>query len=222
MSILNDPSLQSLLDRLHRQSESEVPELANYFKERLPADGLSNLHFDDEAYRFLGGKMVAIEPAKAEFCHLLVCAVGAQQIIEIGTSHGVSTLYLADAVRGNGGGLVIASEHEPHKSSIARQHFLEAGVDDLIELREGDLRETLKVIEHPVDFVLIDIWMDMARPAIELVAPHLRTGAVVICDNTTTYREAYADYFAFLENPNNGFVTRTLPFDGGLELSVKT
>ena len=58
----------------------------------------------------------------------------------------------------------------------------------------------------------------MARPALELVTPHLRRGAIVICDNTARFRAEYADYFACLES--NGFRTMTLPFDGGLELSI--
>ncbi len=61
----------------------------------------------------------------------------------------------------------------------------------------------------------------LARPALALVAPHMRKGAVVITDNTNTYRRAYADYFAFLDDPANGFSTMTLPFEGGLEMSVK-
>jgi predicted O-methyltransferase YrrM len=88
-------------------------------------------------------------------------------------------------------------------------------------LREGDLRETLKLVDGPIDFMLVDIWMPMARPALELVTPHLRLGAIVICDNTARYRSEYADYFAFLNDPANGFRTMTLPFDGGLELSVR-
>jgi len=59
----------------------------------------------------------------------------------------------------------------------------------------------------------------MARPALELVGPQLRRGAVVIADNTAQYRSEYADYFAYLAA--NGFRTMTLPFDGGLELSVR-
>jgi predicted O-methyltransferase YrrM len=61
----------------------------------------------------------------------------------------------------------------------------------------------------------------MARPALELIAPHLRLGAIVICDNTERYRTEYADYLAFLEDPAQRFRTMTLPFDGGLELSVR-
>ena len=144
--------------------------------------------------------------------------------MEIGTSYGVSTLYLAAAVRDNirasgGSGVVIATEYEPAKANAARAHFAQAGLSDLIDLREGDLRDTLRGLEGPVDFMLVDIWIRMARPALELVTPHLRRGAIVICDNTARFRADYADYFAFLES--NGFRTMTLPFDGGLELSIR-
>jgi predicted O-methyltransferase YrrM len=68
---------------------------------------------------------------------------------------------------------------------------------------------------------LVDIWTAMAQPALELVTPHLKAGAIVICDNTARERSKYADYFAFLEDPASGFRTMTLPFDGGLEFSVR-
>lgn len=137
-----------------------------------------------------------------------------------------STLYLAAAVRDNiraigGKGIVIGTEYEPMKARAAREHFSAAGLSSLVDLREGDLRETLKRIDGPVDFMLVDIWVAMARPALELVAPHLRLGAIVVCDNTQRHRSEYADYFAFLTDPANGFRTMTLPFDGGLELSVR-
>jgi predicted O-methyltransferase YrrM len=165
--------------------------------------------------------MVALEPVKAEFCHMMCRALRARRVVEVGTSFGVSTLYLADAVRANGGGTVIGTEYEPAKAAQARESFAAAGVADLIDLREGDLRETLKVIEGPVDFVLMDIWTEMARPALELVHPHLRPGAVVVADNTDSFRHAYRHFFGFVEDPKNGLSTTTLPFAGGLELVVK-
>src|ERR1019366_2676993 len=115
-------------------------------------------------------------------------ALRAKCVVEVGTSFGVSTLYLAAAVRDNGGGTVIGTEYEPAKAAQARATFAEARLAEFIDLREGDLRETLKVIERPVDFVLMDIWTEMARPAIELIAPHLRRGAVVVADNTAQFR----------------------------------
>jgi predicted O-methyltransferase YrrM len=143
----------------------------------------------------------------------------ATRVVEAGTSFGVSTLYLATAVRDNGGGTVIATEYEPQKAAAARRNFAAAGLEAYIDLREGDLRETLKPLEAPIDFMLCDIWTEMAAPALRLVAPHMRPGAVAIADNTTTYRRQYEDYFAVLAV--HGLRTMTLPFDGGLEMSVK-
>jgi predicted O-methyltransferase YrrM len=116
---------------------------------------------------------------------------------------------------------VIGTEHEPAKAQAARANFAEAGLGELIDLREGDLRETLRELPAVVDFMLLDIWTPMARPALELVAPRLREGAIVVADNTRQFREAYADYFAFVDDPKNRLRTRTLPFEGGLELTVR-
>ena len=145
---------------------------------------------------------------------------------EAGTSFGVSTLFLAAAVRDNlrtdgGEGVVIGTEYEPEKAKAARANFLEAGLAELIDLREGDLRQTLSGVSAPIDFMLIDIWTPMARPALELIAPRLRAGAVVIADNTSQFRDAYRDYFEFINDPVNGLRTMTLPFDGGLEFTVR-
>jgi len=67
----------------------------------------------------------------------------------------------------------------------------------------------------------MDIWTEMALPALELIAPHLRRGAVVVADNTTQVRHAYGRFFEFVEDPKNGLRTLTLPFEGGLEFTVK-
>ena len=82
--------------------------------------------------------------------------------IQAGTSFGVSTICLALAVSANtasgGTGRVIATENEPSKANIARQNWKEAGdeVERVIELREGDLRETLQADLPTVDMLLLD------------------------------------------------------------------
>jgi predicted O-methyltransferase YrrM len=223
--IQKSPALAAMLERLHDRSEAQNEDLSEYFGRRIADGSLSGFTLDKEALHFLSDKMVALERPKAEFCYRLCRALRARRIVEAGTSFGVSTLYLAAAVRENiqedgGSGVVIGTEHEPLKAAAARQHFEEAGFADLIELREGDLTGTLRDLQAPIDFMLIDIWTAVALPALKQVAPHLRRGAVVICDNTTTYRDAYRDYFDYV-TPPNGFTTMTLPFEGGLEMSVR-
>jgi predicted O-methyltransferase YrrM len=221
MSVITDAALQARIDALQARSVAQEAEINRYFGERAKKGDLSWDGLDADANRFMADKMVALEPVKAEFCHLMCRALQATRVVEIGTSFGVSTLYLADAVRANGGGVVIGAEYEPAKAAAARATFEAAGVADLIDLREGDLRETLKVIEGPVDFVLMDIWTEMARPALELVAPHLRPGAMIVADNTTSFRHAYRHFFDFVNDPANRLRTMTLPFAGGLEVTVR-
>lgn len=226
MSILNDPALEQLLAELHARSDAQVPALKAFYERINPYDRPPEGDAAAELKAFRSDKLVAFDQDKAEFCYLLCRACDARRVVEAGTSFGVSTLYLAAAVRDNirasgGAGVVIGTEYEPGKARAARANFARAGLDGLIDLREGDLRETLRNIEGPIDFLLSDIWTPMARPVLELVAPHMRPGAMVIADNTGIHRSVYADYFAFLENPANGFRTMTLPFGGGLELSVR-
>ncbi len=223
--MLKDPKLEALLAELHAHSESQVLPTRQYFSERWHKGVAIDLGEGDDK-RFMADKLVALEKDKAEFCYALCRAMDARRIVESGTSYGVSTLYLAAALRNNlraggGKGLVVGTEYEPAKAKEARENFTRAGLAEFIELRDGDLRNTLKDLDGPIDFALIDIWIPMARPALERIAPHLREGAVVICDNTRDHRDAYADYFAFVNDPKNRFRTMTLPFSGGLEMSVK-
>lgn len=221
MSVITDPALRARIDELQAASQGQEAETRRYFVERAKKGDLSWDGLDADANRFMADKMVALEPIKAEFCHMLCRALRATRVVEIGTSYGVSTLYLADAVRANGGGVVIGTEYEPAKAAAARANFEAAGLSEMIDLREGDLRETLKGLEGPIDFVLMDIWTEMARPAMELVAPCLRPGGIVVADNTESFRESYRFFFDYVADPKNRLSSMTLPFDGGLEMVVK-
>ena len=226
--MLNDPNLEALLDELHRRNDAQTTTMRHHFASRFK-DGKPTEPIDlgvGEDKRFVADMLVALDRDKALLCYSLCRALNAKRVVEAGTSFGVSTLYLAAALRDNArldglNGTVIGTEYEPRKANTARANFARAGLSDFIDLREGDLRETLKRLDGPIDFMLIDIWIPMARPALELVSPHLRKGAIVVCDNTGHLREAYADYFAFVNDPKNHLLTMTLPYEGGLELSTR-
>jgi len=220
-SLVEDLKLTALLRQLHERSASQEGAISAY----LAGPGArSTVGAPEEVAAgrtFWRDKLVALEPDKARFCYLLCRALSASRIVEAGTSFGVSTLYLAAAVRDNSGGTVIATEWEPEKAQVARAHFEKAGLARYVDLRQGDVRETLRSVEAPVDFLLLDIWTPVARATMELVAPRMRPGAVAIVDNTHRRRAEYSDYFAYVNDPTNGFATVTLPFEGGLEMSTK-
>ncbi|KAK8878753.1 S-adenosyl-L-methionine-dependent methyltransferase [Apiospora arundinis] len=114
-------------------------------------------------------RFVALEPDKCALVYLLLRASGARYVVEAGTSFGVSTIYLALAARqnallagdsqGQGGGKVIATENEPSKADKAKAHWALTGegLGEWIDLRVGDIRETLKTdLPEQVDFLLLD------------------------------------------------------------------
>ena len=157
---------------------------------------------------------------QGELIYLLCRAIEARRVAEFATSIGVSTLYFAAAMRDNGGGHVIGSEIVPRKIETAR-HYLElAGLDEWVDIREGDARQTLRDLGGPIDFLLVDGWPGGGRPTlareiIELVAPQLRPGGLVMNDN------GEEDYLEFIRDPRNGFRSLSLPLKGGTELSLK-
>jgi predicted O-methyltransferase YrrM len=153
--------------------------------------------------------------------YLLCRSLNAKRVVEYGTSFGVSTLYLASAVRDNGGGTVIGTELEPFKVKAARENFSSVGLAGLVDLREGDALETLKDCGGAVDFLLVDGWPRLAVSVLQLVMPQLRPGAIVLCDasgHSAADKKAYSD---FIYEPANGFASTHLPLYGGTELSVK-
>jgi predicted O-methyltransferase YrrM len=141
-------------------------------------------------------------------------------VVEFATSLGVSAIYSAAAVRDNGGGTVISSEIVPEKVARARQNLAAAGLAEFVDLRAGDARETLCDLGGLVDFALIDGFPTTSGPSLALqvmriVAPQLRSGAMVMNDN------GELDYLSFVRDPANGFLSMSLPLKGSTELSVK-
>lgn len=158
-----------LLDRLHRLSLEQEEKLkapdggSDTMKTWLKDNQATALAKRDEVMR---DKFIALEADKAAFVYSLIRAMGALNVVEAGTSFGVSTIYLALAVSQNAAaagrmprdGRVIATEFEPTKAQQARKHWSEAGesVEPWIELREGDLLQTLDNDLPTIDFVLFD------------------------------------------------------------------
>src|SRR5271168_1939137 len=101
MTILNDPHLERLLDRLHHASDAQTPAIREYRAERDKAVDRTPEEQAALAKAFLADKIYALDRDKAEFCYQLCRAIDARRVVEIGTSYGVSTLYLAAALRDN-------------------------------------------------------------------------------------------------------------------------
>jgi predicted O-methyltransferase YrrM len=167
--------------------------------------------------------IMSVSREGGQLLYLLTRAVRARTVVEFGTSFGISTLYLASAVRDNGGGRVITTELQADKARRARESFVTAGLGDLIDLRVGDARETLRELPEPVDLLLLDGWLDLRLPILRLVEPQLRPGALVIVDDIDLDigRNISQGFLDHLNDPANGFFSVRLPVHQGVLVCLK-
>lgn len=214
-----DVKVRAVLHRLHGEAGHEtwkllwkyLPYLPKLLSGRkLPWERLEHAH--DRDY-------LASTPAHGMYLYLLARAIDARRIVEFGTSFGVSTIWLALAVRDNGGGLVIGTEMIPSKAARARSNIEEAGLANFVEVREGNALETLRDLDGPLDFMLSDGFPQYALPVLELVAPKMRRGAIVVNHNAAGMKGDHVEYVAFVRDPANGFVSSSITLAG--ELSVR-
>ena len=218
---IRDPQINHVLDRLHARANRELPGIVARLAWETLKKGIGAKHTQADDGKYVRDKLISIGRGQGWLIYMLCRSLQAKRVVEFGTSYGVSTLYLAAAMRDQGSGLVIGTEIEPEKARHARSNFAAAGVANLIELREGDAFVTLEDCGGPVDFLLVDGFPKLARPIIELMAPQLRKGAIVVADNIGFSPKSSADYLDFVRRPANGFVSTLLPLRGGTEFSVK-
>lgn len=105
-----------------------------------------------------------------------------KNIVEFGTSFGISTLFLAQGVMETGGH-IITTELIDTKAKKAMDNFKRAGVNDLIEVRIGDAMETLKNHNESIDLLLLDGWKDLYLPLFEMLEPNFNTNTIIYVDN---------------------------------------
>ena len=158
-----------------------------------------------------------------DLLYLLARATGARTVVESGTSFGGSAIYLASAVRDNGGGLVVGTELQPEKAAAAREAFAAADVAELIDLREGDARTTLSEVPDTVDLVLLDGWPDLALPVLRVLEPALRTGTLILVDDVDMDfgRNVHGELLTYLTDPSNGYLSVKLPVGDGMQAAVR-
>jgi len=126
--------------------------------------------------------LLPIGPEVGRFLHSLILAHQPKRILEIGTSYGYSTLFLADAARTVGGKL-ITLELVDYKQDYAKDKISEAGLESSVDFILGDAVDSINSDLGPFDFVLLDIWKELYVPCFEAVYPKLSKEAIIAADN---------------------------------------
>jgi predicted O-methyltransferase YrrM len=161
-----------------------------------------------------------VEPPTAELLGVLIRSVGATRILELGTSNGYSTIWLADAAQATGG-RVVSVDVDAARTELARQHLGVAGLSEVVDLRVGDAGD---LVGSSGDGEWEFIFLDAERPAyagyvgdlVRVVAP----GGVLAVDNVLSHEHELVEFTALIEAAE-GFTQTVVPVGAGLRLAVR-
>ncbi|MFN8344386.1 MAG: class I SAM-dependent methyltransferase [Spirosomataceae bacterium] len=161
-----------------------------------------------------------LEPESAAFISILVRSQQSKWVLELGTSNGFSTLWLADAVTGTDGKLV-SVEIDKNRTELAEKHLSRFRLLTAVELITADAKDYLATAEAIFDL----IFLDAERSSYVAYWPHLRRlltqkGALLIVDNVLSHKNEVASFISLIEQ-EAGFVFSIVPLGAGLLLVTK-
>ena len=175
---LQDPRVAETLERMYTESREQMSQL------RASRPDMSAARTAQERADAMSDFYIPVTPEAGRLLYSLVRATRPATIVEFGMSFGISALHLASAVRDNGSGRVVTTELSDSKIAAAKKTFAETGLDDVITVLGGDALATLRTLDGPIDFVLLDGWKELYLPVIKLLEARLSPGALVVADNT--------------------------------------
>src|ERR671935_2471422 len=149
--------------------------------------------------------------ATGQFLFALVAPQTDCEVLEVGGSRGYSSIWLGAGVR-TFGGRVLSLESDPRKIDAWRRNVAEAGLEDWVELLEGDAFETLPGIDDVFDIVFLDAEKDDYERLFELARAKLEPGALVIADNVLSHEETLGAYSRARQS-DPPLVSVTVPLD---------
>ena len=216
---LNHPDIAPTLKRLHREASRRDARVLARAAPAIIAGTFTGRSAFDAAEPYLSRAFIPVSEEFGRFMYLTALSRGARNIVEFGSSYGISSIYLAAAAR-ESGGFFTGSEKDSAKAQIALANLQEAGLSRWSDIREGDALESLAPLEGPVDFLFLDGWKDLYLPVLKLMEPKFAPGAVIFADNIRSFRKTLKPFVDYVSGPANGYETTLLGIGSGVSLSV--
>ena len=170
-SSLNDPPVTEILDALYADAAKSDAVRRNPIW-GSEAAGKTEADF----YKAARKSYMAVGRDFGNLLYSLARSTKAETVVEFGTSFGISTIFLASAIRDNGSGKVITTEFEPEKAEQAKRNLAAAGLEQWVEFRVGDALKTLSDPPRGIDMIFLDGAKSLYFGVLKLLEPQLRCG----------------------------------------------
>ncbi|MBC3766064.1 O-methyltransferase [Neptunicella marina] len=219
MSTLNNPQFQTVTHRMMQQDNQHSPQNDAVIGSMSKEEQLKLMQSKTDylaLYSRLKSLPLSVSAETAELLYMLTRSTGATNIVEYGTSIGLSTLHFAAALKDNGQGSIISCEFEPGKIAQAKANLAETGLQQWVEIREGDALKTLSTnLPDNINLVLLDGAKALYLDILKILEPQLAPSAIIVADNANFCPE----YLSYIRIRSNGYLS--LPFDDDVEMSMR-
>jgi len=148
-----------------------------------------------------------ISRAQGRSMQQIILKNNCKNVIEFGTSFGISTIYLAAAVRQTGG-TVISTELLESKAKTAKQNIEDAGLSNYVEIKTGDAMETLKTYSKAIDFLFLDGWKNLYLPLFKMLEAQFHKDTIIYADNMDMKNTK--DFANYILNKKNDYRTQII------------
>ena len=165
-------------------------------------------------------KMLNLEPETARFLHILLRSTHRKQLLEIGTSNGYSTIWLAWAMSLTGG-RVVSIDRDAHKQTLADTNLRRVGLREMVDLKCGDATDIVADLSGPFDCVFFDADRHSAPAQLSLLLPKLLPDVLLLADNVLSHPTEIAGYLYALEALPD-FDRVVLPVGKGLSIAYRS
>lgn len=159
-----------------------------------------------------------IPAGTGEFFYILVLISKAKNILEVGTSNGYSTIWLAEAAKQNKG-KITTIEISEHKVKMASENFKRAKLSN-IKIVHGDALQEIPKLKGKFDFLFLDAIKEDYINYFKLAYPKLAKGAIIVADNAIMFERYMRDYLNFARN-HKDLKSVLVPIGSGVEFSLK-
>lgn len=175
---------------------------------------------NDEREQERSKKMLNLEPETARLIGILLRSSKRTRLLEIGTSNGYSTIWLAWAMRVTGGH-VTSIDRDADKQRLADENLRRAGLRALVELRHGDATGVVADLPGPFDCIFFDADRLSAPAQLSLLLPKLTPDALLLADNALSHPEEIAGYLAAVTAMSD-FDHMVIPVGKGLSVAYRS
>ena len=164
---------------------------------------------------------LAVSEEDGRFLRVLVGAIGAKQVLEIGAASGYSAIWIGMGLRQTGGRLVTI-EYDPVRAKEAAANVQRAGLSDIVQVIAGDAFKEVPKVPGQFDLVFLDAWKPDYKKFFEMVFPRVTPGGLFLAHNVINKKNDMLDFLSIIETHPQALTTTVSPGHEGISMTYKT